>query len=1137
MSITTAGSGNWSSTTANAPWPGGTLPTSADDVIIANTHTVTLDVTTAVCNSLTINAGGTLQNHASNNMKLLMQDGFKTNAYAGGVHATLTMDVSGSPTQTCSLLCNNARHADPSSSTAYGFTFNDGTNVTLKGYPRKRWTTLTAGVAIGATSCAVADATGWQTGDRLLFGTTQAYSWPPKIDDRSGTNTISGLNVTNLTALTYAHASGGPVGNMTSNLILGAANAGDYFPVAFVSTTGTFANIVSITDVLWQTLNANYPYYGLNIQGGSIGYGGVGVSQYKQIANCIFDDHRFSALFIAYQYLPLPRNNNIYNAPNVSNFSAPLGSNSGVAIGIEDSSIIFQCGGYGIVSMPSGSGYSNSVIAGTKYSAIASQGNFAWQFTNCDIYSCNGGLAQSNGSLTFNNCRLGTQFGGAATIANAILYNPNYCPTTMTNCSFQSSPWESGTNYSSPGHYVSIVNKNNDVTKQEYYTQGGIIVRDNANVSRSTSSVSITPRNTAGQNVTYSFTLPVANGASIEIVGSCKATTAFYNGGGSGWTAPTVTISDATGNVLATYTATSAANNAWEKYDLTATNSSGADSNLTVTYTVNAKTSSNFAAVYFDGVPTNSPYVTKARHYGYQFDQTLPNAIVNGNVVASEATAAAYTGISVSGGATNSPVTVTASTTFQKLYDYTQAWSCLNLGYAVPIGATSPGALAAAANLTINTGQVINGAGAILMGSYTLTTEFSGPLAYTYTGGTWSQLTSVPNFSGGTLTLGAEQTYTFTASAPIISFAPSTNGVTYNLGGGTFSGTLDLRNANAHTMTVQLPSGTTYTTANNSGGTITVTTPAIYQSVTISGPTVGSRIQIYDTTHSIELYNGTPSFPYTWTDTNPASATRAIRLRVAYCTSSTANQFIDTSIGTCGTSVPSNAVSYLVSPVVDSVYVNNMINGTAISDCSISGSTLHVDINAGTTNWPHIYAFMVYWLSTSGGIKDQFIEMTATDQTHYVFATAHGSFKIKNVTSGPTVPLLVTGGNAKPDSGSVTDILDTTGGSIFCIEDTVVPYNYVTSDQSVNLATVQQGLTNQGYTTTRAPYLDRIDTTVSSRLATSGYTAPGNSDITAIKAKTDNLGFTVSGQVDSNIKYVNGTLIKGNGSLSTPWGP
>lgn len=44
------------------------------------------------------------------------------------------------------------------------------------------------------------------------------------------------------------------------------------------------------------------------------------------------------------------------------------------------------------------------------------------------------------------------------------------------------------------------------------------------------------------------------------------------------------------------------------------------------------------------------------------------------------------------------------------------------------------------------------------------------------------------------------------------------------------------------------------------------------------------------------------------------------------------------------------------------------------------------------------------------------------------------------------------------------------------------------------------------------------------------------SDVAAIKAKTDSLNFTVSGQVDANIQYVNDVQVNGDGG-ATPWGP
>lgn len=43
--------------------------------------------------------------------------------------------------------------------------------------------------------------------------------------------------------------------------------------------------------------------------------------------------------------------------------------------------------------------------------------------------------------------------------------------------------------------------------------------------------------------------------------------------------------------------------------------------------------------------------------------------------------------------------------------------------------------------------------------------------------------------------------------------------------------------------------------------------------------------------------------------------------------------------------------------------------------------------------------------------------------------------------------------------------------------------------------------------------------------------------INAIKTKTDSLTFTVAGQVDSNVQYVNDAEVTGNGQPSTEWGP
>lgn len=46
-----------------------------------------------------------------------------------------------------------------------------------------------------------------------------------------------------------------------------------------------------------------------------------------------------------------------------------------------------------------------------------------------------------------------------------------------------------------------------------------------------------------------------------------------------------------------------------------------------------------------------------------------------------------------------------------------------------------------------------------------------------------------------------------------------------------------------------------------------------------------------------------------------------------------------------------------------------------------------------------------------------------------------------------------------------------------------------------------------------------------------------DTEVGAIKAKTDQLTFTVANQIDANVRYVNGVSVTGNGQSGTEWGP
>lgn len=226
------------------------------------------------------------------------------------------------------------------------------------------------------------------------------------------------------------------------------------------------------------------------------------------------------------------------------------------------------------------------------------------------------------------------------------------------------------------------------------------------------------------------------------------------------------------------------------------------------------------------------------------------------------------------------------------------------------------------------------------------------------------------------------------------------------------------------------------------------------QSVTITGPTAGSRIQIYDLTSSTELYNGTPTFPYTWTDPSVYVADRQIRLRVAYVNAgTTANQFFSGTIGTA--TATEYALSYLFAPETDTVYAANAIDGSAVTDVVKNNATDRIEINkaSGTISAAQLYAYEMYYLFGATGIAADPQVITAIDTANYLVG---GSYKFKNVTSGPNKELIITGGWLRDSStGLSITTVDTTGYTIFNAPDHVVAYatSGGTESDYVNTAT------------------------------------------------------------------------------------
>jgi hypothetical protein len=364
--------------------------------------------------------------------------------------------------------------------------------------------------------------------------------------------------------------------------------------------------------------------------------------------------------------------------------------------------------------------------------------------------------------------------------------------------------------------------------------------RENTTVTRSTSSFKFKTLE-AGRTRPYEILIPVKNNETVIIVGYVQRSDAGI--------VATVTLSGL-GTTPDVFTCTEA-NDVWQRYELTVTNGSGSAGELSINYSASHATLETEHAL-FSGVP-DFPYVVSCRHYGYLFNESSPKRTVNVTISATEATAAGYSGVTFDWGLTQTDTDLTDDMTFQYLYDLSQYEAITNLNDIIAVeGAGLAGAPVLISNGDVTTtGFTLNGAGQLSIGSFTLTGN--EPFGYTYTGGIFSQLTTLPLFSGGTLTIGAAATYTLNTVDTIVNLTSASTD-TYTLTG-EHSGTLDLRNVNAFAITVIVPTGTTTTTAGNTGGTITVEEVPTTYNLLLPNIIDDSRFQIYNVTQTTELDN------------------------------------------------------------------------------------------------------------------------------------------------------------------------------------------------------------------------------------------------------------------------------------------
>ena len=364
--------------------------------------------------------------------------------------------------------------------------------------------------------------------------------------------------------------------------------------------------------------------------------------------------------------------------------------------------------------------------------------------------------------------------------------------------------------------------------------------------------------------------------------------------------------------------------------------------------------------------------------------------------------------------------------------------------------------------------------------------------------------------ANGAVLSGCTTDVTNTSAAYHLELGTSVTAVT--LTDHTFTGTAssDKVHVLATTGTVTITiSGTTSLFAGDvtsAGATVVISGPTINQKVTVSGITTGARVQIYDTTSSTELFNGTATAGDTvvsgstvvWTDPAAAAADRAIRVRVSYVSGATAKNFIETSGLTCGQTAGTAEITYPVSPTDDTVYNANAITGSGVTGVTFTDAAtdvVNINVVANAISWKTIYAAWVYYVFGATGIASDIDYIDAVDEANYILS----NMIIKN-TSSPTAPLEVTGGYGRDSvTGATIDLADTTGGTLIFAPDHVVSY------------AVGSGVTAQDITD----------------IAAASGTA----------AATATLAAAQTTPIHSDVRKVVGITVDGTGTDGDPWGP
>lgn len=235
---------------------------------------------------------------------------------------------------------------------------------------------------------------------------------------------------------------------------------------------------------------------------------------------------------------------------------------------------------------------------------------------------------------------------------------------------------------------------------------------------------------------------------------------------------------------------------------------------------------------------------------------------------------------------------------------------------------------------------------------------------------------------------------------------------------GTFNLSLGASSSITGTGSLNIGANTLTVTAGAASTAVIKSSAQTFTPISITNIVAGSVVQVYNTTTSTEIYKGTPG---TSLATNAIWTTnQSLRIRVRNASGLTAYAMYETTA-----SLVQNGVGLAVSQVLDAVYNANAIDGSSVTEFSLSGSTIKIYVSDSDNNTTaqRFYNWYVNALSTSTYIGLQPNDVTALSSFSYVLADAIQFYNQKSAT------LFISGANINNVSGN-GQVIDNTGGPI-----------------------------------------------------------------------------------------------------------